>query len=121
MTGGGDGGLSMEMKKLIIAAVCLGAALGIAASAGSAGGASLPAASAPQRMDWRAQLPRPIFDEKPELVEFYDKAWEIAHTHVDNLPGIPVPRYMDEGHRSDLGHVFYGPFLQVRTTRIPRY
>lgn len=85
----------------MIAAVCLGAALGIAASAGSAGGASLPAASAPQRMDWRAQLPRPIFDEKPELVEFYDKAWEIAHTHVDNLPGIPVPRYMDEGHRSD--------------------
>ena len=54
-----------------------------------------------QRMDWRTQLPRPIFDEKPEPVGFYDKAWEIAHTRIDNLPGIPVPRYMDEGHRSD--------------------
>jgi len=51
--------------------------------------------------DWKARLPRPIFDEKPELVELYDKAWEIAHTRIDNLPGIPVSRYMDEGHRSD--------------------
>ena len=51
--------------------------------------------------DWEARLPRPIFDERPELVEFYVKAWEIAHTRIDNLPGIPVPRYMDEGHRSD--------------------
>ena len=49
----------------------------------------------------REQLPRPVFDEKPELVELYDKAWEIAHTRIDNVPGIPVPRYMDEGHRSD--------------------
>ena len=53
------------------------------------------------RADWRDSLPRPIFDERPELVEFYDKAWEIAHTRIDNLPSIPVPRYMDEGHRSD--------------------
>ena len=51
--------------------------------------------------DWKARLPRPIYDEKPELVELYEKAWEIAHTRIDNLPGIPVPRYMDEGHRSD--------------------
>lgn len=51
--------------------------------------------------DWQERLPRPIFDEKPELVDFYYEAWKIAHTRIDNLPGIPVPRYMDEGHRSD--------------------
>ena len=51
--------------------------------------------------DWRDGLPRPVFDERPELAELYGKAWEIAHTRIDNLPGIPVPRYMDEGHRSD--------------------
>ena len=51
--------------------------------------------------DWEPRLPRPVFDEKSELVDFYYKAWEIAHTRIDNLPGIPVPRYMDEGHRSD--------------------
>ena len=51
--------------------------------------------------DWRSALPRPVFDERPELAALYRKAWEIAHTRIDNLPGIPVPRYMDEGHRSD--------------------
>ena len=51
--------------------------------------------------DWKSQLPRPVFDEKPELVELYAKTWEIAQARIDTLPGIPVPRYMDEGHRSD--------------------
>ena len=35
--------------------------------------------------DWRSKLPRPVFDENPELVEFYRKAWEIAHTRIDNI------------------------------------
>ena len=51
--------------------------------------------------DWKARLPRPVFDERPELVALHDTAWEIAHTRIDFQPGIPVPRYMDEGHRSD--------------------
>ena len=55
----------------------------------------------PAAADWRAQLPRPVFDEKPELVDFYYKAWEIAHTRIDTIPGLPAPRYMDEAHRSD--------------------
>ena len=50
---------------------------------------------------WKSCLPHPIYDEKPELVELYDKAWEIAHTRIDEVPGIPAPRYMDEAHRSD--------------------
>ena len=51
--------------------------------------------------DWKSHLPRPIYDERPELVDFYYKAWEIAHTRIDEVPGIPAPRYMDEAHRSD--------------------
>ena len=51
--------------------------------------------------DWRSKLPRPVFDERPEFVDFYYRAWEIAHTNIDFQPGLPVPRYMDEGHRSD--------------------
>ena len=50
---------------------------------------------------WRDLMPRPIFDERPELTQFYYKTWEIAHTRIDCQPGLPVPRYMDEGHRSD--------------------
>ena len=51
--------------------------------------------------DWRTKLPRPVFDEKPELVEFYKAAWEIAHTRIDTIPGLPAPRYMDEAHASN--------------------
>ena len=51
--------------------------------------------------EWCGKLPRPICDERPELVDFYYKAWEIAHTRIDEVPGIPAPRYMDEAHRSD--------------------
>ena len=61
------------------------------------------AQGAPRRSfgDWRDALPRPVFDEWPELVDFYYRAWEIAHTHIVNVPGLPMPRYMDCGHRSD--------------------
>ena len=51
--------------------------------------------------DWHARLPQPVYDEQQELVDFYYKAWEIAHTRIDTVPGLPAPRYMDEAHRSD--------------------
>lgn len=51
--------------------------------------------------DWKDRLPKPIYDADPRLVDFYYKAWEIAHTRIDEVPGIPAPRYMDEAHRSD--------------------
>ena len=50
---------------------------------------------------WRALLPRPVFDECPEWIALYDKAWELAHAHIVEVPGLPAPRYMDCGHRSD--------------------
>jgi len=78
-----------NLTKTVLAAAC--AAVSLAAVA----------ADNTKFADWKARLPRPVYDERPELVAFYDKAWEIAHTRIDHLPGIPVPRYMDEGHRSD--------------------
>lgn len=59
------------------------------------------AAAAGTPSDWRERLPKPVYDADPRLVDFYCKAWEIAHTRIDEVPGIPVPRYMDEAHRSD--------------------
>ena len=50
---------------------------------------------------WERALPRPVYDERPELVDFCYKAWEIAHGRIDVVPGLPAPRYMDEAHRSD--------------------
>ncbi len=54
-----------------------------------------------QAAEWRQFLPRPVFDERPELVGLYDEAWKIAHTRIDELPGLPAPRYMDEAHMSN--------------------
>lgn len=51
--------------------------------------------------DWKAMLPVPVYDARPEYLELYHKAWELAYEHIDTLPGIPSPVYMDEAHRSD--------------------
>ena len=59
------------------------------------------AAAAGTPSDWRERLPKPVYDADPRLVDFYRKAWEIAHTRIDELPGLPAPRYMDEAHQSD--------------------
>lgn len=51
--------------------------------------------------DWHAALPVPVYDAHPEYLELYYKAWELAYSHIDTIPGIPSPVYMDEAHRSD--------------------
>ena len=51
--------------------------------------------------NWHAMLPLPVYDAHPEYLELYDKAWELAYQHIDTIPGIPSPVYMDEAHRSD--------------------
>ena len=67
------------MKSLIFAA----GLLAVGAAAGSP--------------SWKDDLPRPVFDEHPELTNLYVRAWEIAHDHIHTLPGLPAPRHMDEG------------------------
>ena len=46
--------------------------------------------------DWKKSVPVPVFDERPEYLEFYDRAWELAHAHVLEIPGMPQTPYMDE-------------------------
>ncbi len=46
--------------------------------------------------DWKKYLPRPICDAHPEYEACYDRAWEIAHDHVREIPGMPQSPYMDE-------------------------
>ena len=62
---------------------------------------SICAQAATRFQSWQDLLPRPIYDEKPELVSFYEKAWALAHDRIDELPGLPAPRYMDEAHMSN--------------------
>ena len=46
--------------------------------------------------EWRSQIPVPVYDGEPELNGLYWKAWELAHDHLIDLPGMPQTPYMDE-------------------------
>ena len=46
--------------------------------------------------NWREFIPVPVYDEKPEYLEFYMKAWELAYEHIKHIPGMPQTPYMDE-------------------------
>lgn len=46
--------------------------------------------------EWREYIPTPVYDEKPEYSEFYQRAWEIAFDHIKDIPGMPQTPYMDE-------------------------
>ena len=69
--------------------------------------------------DWRRALPRPVYDERPEFVDFYYKTWDIAHDRIDVVPGIPAPRYMDEAHRSDRIWVWDTGFMVLFCKYLP--
>ena len=43
-----------------------------------------------------AQVPQPVYDAAPALVDLYRKAWELAARHVKVIPGMPREEYMDE-------------------------
>ena len=43
-----------------------------------------------------ANVPQPVYDARPEFVELYRKAWELAARHVKSIPGMPCEVYMDE-------------------------
>lgn len=46
-------------------------------------------------------VPQIVFDDRPELIELYRKAWELAADHIVTIPGMPVSRHMDEGFAPD--------------------
>ena len=46
--------------------------------------------------DRLAHIPEPVYDEQPELAEFYRFAWKLVDKHVKNIPGMPQNPYMDE-------------------------
>lgn len=46
--------------------------------------------------NWKEFLPRPVFDEKKEYIDFYNKAWHLAYKHIKHIDGMPQTPYMDE-------------------------
>ena len=46
---------------------------------------------------WKDFLPEPVYKKHSEYCIFYMKAWELAHTHIKEIKGMPQTPYMDEG------------------------
>lgn len=46
--------------------------------------------------NWKDFIPQPVFDEHPEYLEIYNKAWELAFDHIKSIPGMPQNPYIDE-------------------------
>ncbi|WFB36967.1 trehalase family glycosidase [Kiritimatiellota bacterium B12222] len=49
----------------------------------------------------RSAIPEPIFDENPDWVSFYWRAWELAWDHVIEREGAPASPYMDEAFSTE--------------------
>ena len=47
--------------------------------------------------EWKHRIPRPVCDDHKDFIALYHKAWELAHDHIKELPGLPFSPYMDEG------------------------
>lgn len=46
--------------------------------------------------NWQEFIPIPVCEEHPEYGELYQKAWELAFSHIKEIPGMPQTPYMDE-------------------------
>ena len=58
--------------------------------------------------EWRSRSPVPVYDGEPELNGLYWKAWELAHDHLIDLPGMPQTPYMDV-HRANIARIIIPP------------
>ena len=47
-------------------------------------------------IEWKSKVPDIIYEEHPEYIQLYWKAWELAHDHIKDIPGLPQTPYMDE-------------------------
>lgn len=72
-----------------------------------AGSAALPAGEPSDRDG----IPSPVFDARPEYVQFYWTAWEQAKAHIKYQPGLVQPLYMDEGFRDEAIWIWDSEFM----------
>ena len=50
---------------------------------------------------WKDQIPVPVYDDEPGYVDLYWTAWEQAHDHIKEQPGLPQSPYVDEAFSDD--------------------
>ena len=50
---------------------------------------------------WKDQIPVPVYEANPGFVDLYWTAWEQAHDHIKEQPGLPQSPYVDEAFSDD--------------------
>ena len=65
-------------------------------------------------------IPVPVFDAKPEYVDFYWTAWQQARAHIKYQPGLVQPRYMDEAFRDDAIWIWDSAFMVLFCKYAPK-
>lgn len=69
----------------------------------------------------QSQVPEPIFDENPNFIKLYWKAWEYAWDHVYERPDTPAKRYMDEALNPDTIWIWDSCFMVLYCRYAPQY
>ncbi len=68
-----------------------------------------------------SQFPEPIFQEKPQFIELYWKAWEYAYDHVYEKLAAPQSPYMDEALNPNIIWIWDTCFMVLYCRYAPRY
>lgn len=69
--------------------------------------------------DYKKYIPIPVYDESPEYLEFYTKAWELAFDHIKDIPGMPQTPYMDEAFCDTQVWIWDSCFMSLFTKYAP--
>ncbi|MHA1147315.1 MAG: MGH1-like glycoside hydrolase domain-containing protein [Promethearchaeota archaeon] len=69
----------------------------------------------------RKQVPKPIFNENPDYIELYWKAWELAWDHVYERMDTPARRYMDEALNPNVIWIWDSCFMVLYCRYAPHY
>ena len=64
-------------------------------------------------MSWHNALPRPVCDDFPDFLKLYDFAWECAHDHVVDFPGMPQTPFMDEAFCKEFIWIWDSCFMSL--------
>ncbi len=75
---------------------------------------------AEKSMEWKDQVPEPIFDKEPGYTNLYWTAWELAHEKVRAQRNLPRSPYMDEGFWDDTIWIWDTCFMALFCKYSPR-
>ncbi len=68
----------------------------------------------------RSLIPQPIYEENPEMLDLYWKAWEIAYDHVKDGKGLIQSPYLDEAFWDDTIWIWDTEFMSLFSKYAPK-